>query len=70
MTVICCICQEKIGKRHLSKKKVATSFAWRNHGLCPGCFDRARAGIDRAYNQALPGSGSLRPQPVTDGSTL
>jgi hypothetical protein len=66
MTVICCICQETIGERALSKKKVATSFVWSNHGLCPGCFDRARTAISRAYDQSLPGSG--RSRPVNDGS--
>jgi hypothetical protein len=59
MTVICCICQEAVGERNLSQKKVATSFVWRNHGLCPGCFDRARVAIARAYEQPGQGSGAL-----------
>jgi len=70
MTVICCICQKAIGERAFSKEKVATSFVWRNRGLCPGCFDRARAAIARAYDQSLPGQDSLHPQPVTGGSNL
>jgi len=65
MTVICCVCQETIGERALSEKKLATSFVWRNQGLCPDCFDRARTAIARAYNHSLP---DLRRRPVGEGS--
>ena len=66
MTIICCICQEAMGDRALSRKKVATSFVWRNHGLCPGCFERARTAIARAYSQTLPTSSSLVNRPVKE----
>jgi|GEM_PF-6397714 len=66
MTVICCICQETIGDRALSRKKVATSFVWRNRGLCPGCFERARTAIARAYDQPFPTPGTLLNRPAKE----
>jgi len=71
MTVICCICQKTVGERDLSEKRLATSFVWRNHGLCAGCFDRARTAIARAYDQAMPDPVpvSTPHRPVGDGGT-
>ena len=69
MTVTCCRCQQTIGERDLSKRQVVTSFFRHNQGLCPGCFDRARAAIAQAYGQVRPGPGLLRPWPGIDGNS-
>ena len=52
MKVKCCICQTKIGEQS-PPIRVKASFSWRNQGLCPECYGRARAAITRAYGAPL-----------------